>query len=60
MRCFDEYSFEEIGGETVAEWRGRVAQEKPAAPSEIAYAASALAALSADDGAGVTARAAKL
>lgn len=56
----DEYSFEEIGGETVAEWRGRVAQEKPAAPSEIAYAASALAALSADDGAGVTARAAKL
>lgn len=56
----DEYSFEEIGGETVAEWRGRVAQEKPAAPSEIAYAASALAALSADDGAGGTARAAKL
>lgn len=56
----DEYSFEEIEGETVAEWRGRVAQEKPAAPSEIAYAASALAALSADDGAGVTARAAKL
>lgn len=56
----DEYSFEEIGGETVAEWRGRVAQEKPAVPSEIAYAASALAALSADDGAGGTARAAKL
>ena len=56
----DEYSFEEIGGETVAEWRGRVAQEKSAAPSEIAYAASALAALSADDGAGGTARAAKL
>ena len=44
----------------MAEWRGRVAQEKPAAPSEIAYAASALAALSADDGAGGTARAAKL
>ena len=56
----DEYSFEEIGGETVAEWRGRVVQEKPAVPSEIAYAASALAALSADDGAGGTARAAKL
>lgn len=56
----DEYSFEEIGGETVAEWRGRVAQEKPAVPSEIVYAASALAALSADDGAGGTARAAKL
>lgn len=36
------------------------AQEKSAAPSEIAYAASALAALSADDGAGGTARAAKL
>lgn len=52
----DEYSFEE----TVAEWRGRVAQEKSAAPSEIAYAARALAALSADDGAGGTARAAKL
>ena len=56
----DEYSFEEIGGETVAEWRGRVAREKPAAPSETAHAASALAALSADDGAGGTARAVKL
>lgn len=49
--------------ETLAEWRGargHDAAEKPAAPSEIAYAASAIAALSADDGTGGTERAAKL
>ena len=59
----DEYPFEEIADETLAEWRGargHDAAEKPAAPSEIAYAASAIAALSADDGAGGTERAAKL
>lgn len=59
----DEYPFEEIADETLAEWRGargKDAAEKPAAPSEIAYAASAIAALSADDGAGGTERAAKL
>lgn len=59
----DEYPFEEIREETVSAWReahGRDAAKRPAAPSEIAYAASALAALSADDGAGGPARAAKL
>lgn len=59
----DEYPFEEIADETLAEWRGargKDTAEKPAAPSEIAYAASAIAALSADDGAGGTERAAKL
>ena len=59
----DEYPFEEIADETLAEWRGargHDAAEKPAAPSEIAYAASAIAALSADDGTGGTERAAKL
>ena len=47
----------------MAEWRGargKDAAEKPAAPSELAYAASAIAAPSADDGAGGTERAAKL
>ena len=47
----DEYPFGEIRDETVDAWRSRVAKgavKKPAMPSEIAYAASALAALSAD------------
>ena len=47
----DEYPFGEIRDETVDAWRSRVAKgavKKPAMPSEIAYAASAIAALSAD------------
>lgn len=54
FRCpgvFDEYPFGEIRDETVDAWRSRVAKgavKKPAMPSEIAYAASAIAALSAD------------
>lgn len=47
----DEYPFGEIRDETVDAWRSRVAKgavKKPAMPSEIAYAVSAIAALSAD------------
>lgn len=59
----DEYPFEEIRDETVAAWRearAKAAIEKPSSPSDIAYVASALAALSADDGDGGTVRTAKL
>lgn len=46
----DEYSFEEIRDETVAEWRAHIAEgvvEKPVTPTDLARSASAAAATSA-------------
>lgn len=48
--ALDEYSFEEIGDETVAEWRAHIAEgvvEKPVTPTDLARSASAAAATSA-------------
>lgn len=46
----NEYSFEEIRDETVAEWRAHIAEgvvEKPVTPTDLARSASAAAATSA-------------
>lgn len=48
--ALDEYSFEEIRDETVAEWRAHIAEgvvEKPVTPTDLARSASAAAATSA-------------
>lgn len=48
--ALDEYSFEEIRDETVAEWRAHIAEgvvEKPVTPTDLALSASAAAATSA-------------
>lgn len=47
--ALDEYSFEEIRDETVAEWRAHIAEgvvEKPVTPTDLARSASAAAATS--------------
>lgn len=50
LNRLDEYSFEEIRDETVAEWRAHIAEgvvEKPVTPTDLARSASAAAATSA-------------